>query len=214
MVMRRPTSLSRRRLRPAMRVALRRPDRHVGRGGDLLERKAERVLEHDDARLVGAISARQRVQLAAQLGAVGLARRIRVRGGAPVLEQRLAGAGALAARDVTARVDRQAGAATSRTATRPETGRSDAQLAPAPPALHRARPPDRAADGRASFSTRGACRSQSTSRARAVAVFCSFHQNRIAQPCVDQWPFRPEGLLDLTAARCVAVASAGSSLGA
>ena len=34
-----------------VRVALRRPDRHPGRGRDLLEREVERVLQHDDARL-------------------------------------------------------------------------------------------------------------------------------------------------------------------
>ena len=40
-----------------------------------------------------------------------------------------------------------------------------------------------------------------------VAVFRSFHQNRIAQPRVDERPFRTEGLLDWTAARRAAVAS-------
>ena len=33
-----------------------------------------------------------------------------------------------------------------------------------------------------------------------VAVLCSFHQNRIAQPRIDEWPLRTEGLLDWTAA--------------
>src|SRR5262249_26279167 len=33
-----------------------------------------------------------------------------------------------------------------------------------------------------------------------VPVFCPFDQNRIAQPSVDQCPFRPEGLFDWTAA--------------
>ena len=32
-----------------------------------------------------------------------------------------------------------------------------------------------------------------------VAVFCPFDQDRIAQPCIDQWAFRTEGLLDWTA---------------
>ena len=33
-----------------------------------------------------------------------------------------------------------------------------------------------------------------------IAVLCSSHQNRIAQPRIDEWPFRAEGLLDLTPA--------------
>ena len=69
-----------------MRVALRRPDGHVGGGGDLLERKAERVLQHDHSGLVGRDLRKTAVQLAAELRPVGLSRRIRVRGGAPVLE--------------------------------------------------------------------------------------------------------------------------------
>ena len=42
---------------PAVRVALRRADRHAGGLGDLLERVAERVLEHDDLRLLGEMPA-------------------------------------------------------------------------------------------------------------------------------------------------------------
>ena len=74
-----------------MGVALGRSDRHPGGLGDLLEGKTERILEHDDARLLRRDLREAAVQLAPQLRAVGLARRIRVRGGAAVLEQRLAG---------------------------------------------------------------------------------------------------------------------------
>src|SRR5580765_5365908 len=90
-----------------MGVALGRPDRHPGGLGDLLERETERILQDDDARLLRRDLREAAVQLAPQLGAVGLARWIRVGGGAAILEQRLAGARTLPVRDVAAGVDRQ-----------------------------------------------------------------------------------------------------------
>ena len=90
-----------------MRVALRRPDGHVGGGRDLLEREAERVLQNDDAGLFRRDLCKAAVQLAAQLRPVGLSRRIRVGGGPSILEQRLAGSSPLPVPHVSTGVDRQ-----------------------------------------------------------------------------------------------------------
>ena len=100
-------SLSRNRLRPAMRITLRRPDGHVGGSRDLLEREPERVLQNDHTSLFGRDLCQAAVQLAAQLGPVGLASRIRVGGCSSILEQRLAGSSPLPVPHVSAGVDRQ-----------------------------------------------------------------------------------------------------------
>ena len=78
-----------------MRVALCGPNGHARARSDLLERQPERVLQHDDARVVRRDLAQTAVQLAAQLRTVGLPRRIEVRRRATILEQRLAGTGTL-----------------------------------------------------------------------------------------------------------------------
>ena len=85
-----------------MGVALRGPDRHPGSGGDLLEGEAQRVLQHDDAGLIGRDLGETAAQLAAQLRTIGFAGWIGVGGGATILEQRLARPSALTLRDVAA----------------------------------------------------------------------------------------------------------------
>ena len=82
--------------RPACRLQPRSP-----------RRRAERVLQNDDARLLGRDLCQAAVQLASQLRPVGLSRRIRVGGRPPILEQRLAGSSPLPVPDVSAGVDRQ-----------------------------------------------------------------------------------------------------------
>src|SRR3954469_146587 len=99
----------------AMCVALRRSDRHPGGLGDLLERQTERILQHDDARLLRRDLREAAVQLAPQLRAVGLTRRIGVRGGAAILEQWLAGARSLPARPGAAGGGSPPGGATRKT---------------------------------------------------------------------------------------------------
>src|SRR2546429_3887706 len=90
-----------------MRVALRSPDGHVCGNGDLFERKPERILEDDDAGLLGRDLGEAAVELAPQFRPVSLSRRVRVGGGPSVLEQRLARPGPLTIPDIAARVDRQ-----------------------------------------------------------------------------------------------------------
>ena len=64
----------------AVRVALRRADRHAGGLGDLLERVAERVLQQHDLRLRRRDAGERVAQLAAELGVAGVACRIVVGG--------------------------------------------------------------------------------------------------------------------------------------
>lgn len=182
-----------------MGVALRSSDGHPVGCRDLLERQTERVLQHDDARLVGRKRGQAAVQLSAQLGAIGFTRRIRVGSSAPILEQWLAGPSTLAVGDITTRVHGQ-----------PVQPRCELRLS--------AKLPDLDAEFRQRLLRRvsrvlGIAQEMTgklldprrmalTERREGsrVAVFCSFHQNRIAQPCVDQRPLRAEGLLNWTAA--------------
>jgi hypothetical protein len=90
-----------------MRIALRRPDGHVGGSRDLLEREPERVLQNDDTSLFGRNLCQAAVQLASQLGPVGLARRIGVGRGSSIFEQRLTCASPLPVPHVSTGVDRQ-----------------------------------------------------------------------------------------------------------
>jgi hypothetical protein len=91
-----------------VRVALRRPDRHPGRRGDLLERPVERVLQDDDLGLVAVDPGELGAELAPQLRVAGGANGIAVGGGPQVVDERLVGANALALGDVAARVHDEA----------------------------------------------------------------------------------------------------------
>lgn len=182
-----------------MGVALRGPNRHAGALRNLFKGQTERILEDDDARMVGSDLAETPVQLAAQLRAVCFLRRIEVGRGAPILEQRLARTGALAVRNVAARIDGE-----------PVQPGRELRLAaklPDPCAQLRERILRRVARvlGIAQqmrcqlLDPRGVALAQHR-EGLCIAVLCSCHQNRIAQPLVDEWPFRTEGLPDLTAA--------------
>ena len=139
------------------------------------------------------------VQLAPQLRAIGLARRIRVGGGAAVLEQRLAGARTLPVRHVAAGVDRQPVEPRCELGFPAELLDLDAELCQrflrGVPRIFRV------AQQMAGqlFNAWGVPLAEHRQCLR-IAVFCSFHQDRIAQPCVDEGPFRTGGLLNWTAA--------------
>ena len=93
-----------------MRVALGGSDGQPRRLRDLVERRVERVLERDDARLGGGQLGQARAELAPRLGSGELPRRVAVPRDTRVLEQRLRPALGRPARlgDVLARVDDQA----------------------------------------------------------------------------------------------------------
>ena len=182
-----------------MRIALRGADRHVGHHGDLFEGEPERILEHDHARLLGRDLREAPVQLATQLGPIRLVHGICLRRCAPVLEQRLARACTLPVRDVATGVDRQPVQPRRELRLPPELPDPSAELREG--LLRRVARILRVAQHvqRELLDARRVPFAQRFESAR-VAVFCPFDQDRIAQPCVNQWPFRTEGLLNWTAA--------------
>jgi hypothetical protein len=91
-----------------MRVALRRPNRHVDGSRDLREGEVERVLQHDDLGLVGRDLGERLRELRTKLGEPGLACRIRVLGDSLVSDQRLPPPDALTRGDIAAGVDDEA----------------------------------------------------------------------------------------------------------
>jgi len=91
-----------------MSVALGGADRHPRRLGDLFERVAHRVLEHDHLRLPRRDLGERVAQLAAQLGHAGRAVRIAVGPSAKVVAERLVHARVVPFGRVTARVDDEA----------------------------------------------------------------------------------------------------------
>src|SRR3954462_12624089 len=183
----------------AMCVALRRSDRHPGGLGDLLERQTERILQHDDARLLRRDLREAAVQLAPQLRAVGLTRRIGVRGGAAILEQWFAGARSLPARHVAAGVDRQPVEPWRKLRLPAELLDLDATLYKCfLRSVLRIFGIAQQLAGQL-FNAWGVPFAERRQGLR-IAVFCSFDQDRIAQPRVDEGPFRTGGLLDWTAA--------------
>src|SRR5438477_318448 len=89
---------------PAVRVALRGADGHARRLGDLLERVAHRVLEHDHLCLARGDLGERVAELASQLRHAGGAYRIGGRACMHVILERLVHAGAATLRGVPARV--------------------------------------------------------------------------------------------------------------
>ena len=163
----------------AVRVALRRPDRHAARGRDLLERVAERVLQHDDARLrLG----RARAGSARELVALGPSVARRSAAVASAFGQRLPrrAAARSTSRHVltTRRCSHVANCASPRNCPiRVHTFASDSCAA------------SRASSGsrrirRASFSTRGCVPRAERLEGLPVAVLRALDQDRVAQPLV------------------------------
>ena len=179
-----------------MRVALRGADGHPGCSGDLFEGQTDRVFQDDNPRLVGRDLTEAAVELAPELGPVGLTGGIGVRRRATILEQRLAG---LTFGHVAASVDRQAvqprrelRLAAELADPRAELGKCLLGRIPGILGIAQEVP------GKL-FHSRGMAFAERRQRV-PVAVFCSSHQNRIAQPGIDQRPFRAEGLGNWTAA--------------
>ena len=92
----------------AVRVALRGTDRHVDRVGDLLERVAEGVLEHDDLRLLRRDARERFAQLAPELGHARDPMRVAFGTGTQIVRERLVPALRAALGCVAARVDDKA----------------------------------------------------------------------------------------------------------
>ena len=181
-----------------MRVTLRRPDRHRGERGDLLERQVEAVLQHDDLRLGRRDLCQLSPQLAPKVGTRGGSRRIAVRSDAGILDERLATTDTLTVSDVAARIDDE-----------PMQPRRKRRIAAKLPDAH-ANLGERLLGGvagilavceqvRGEALDRGSVPLAQGGEGAPVAVFGSFDEDRITQALVDERPRGPRVLLDLTA---------------
>ena len=191
----------------AVGVALGRADGHPLGARDLLEAEVERVLEHDHPRLRRRDLGQTRTELRAELGQPRRPGRVPVARLARVLVERLAAPRQLPLGDVAARVDRQP----------VQPGRERRLAAELAAASTHSFASASCAASRASSGSRSRCRASSlhprrvplaerVERAR-VAVLCSLHQDRIAEPLVVERRVGPQVLPDWTRPAQRAVAS-------
>jgi hypothetical protein len=180
-----------------VRVALGRADGHTLALRDLLEGQADRVLEHDHARLVGRDACEAAPKLAAQLGQRRLVHRVGVHGGARVVVERLPAARPLARGDVLARIHDEPVQPRRELRLAPELADPDAELREgllrgvasvlAVPQQVEGKP----------LHARRVPLAQDL-EGPPVTVFRPSHENGIAQPAVVEGRLGPQRLLDST----------------